>query len=579
MLSRRVVLVLLVAGAGSALWASPAMAGGVNTTTGTINGALYNGTPYRWTLVKAVNPEPCHNNENCWPQYPAQTIMPGGAGGWTLKPNLFNTSSPREANASWQIGYNGWFTYRVDVPTGPSFYATFTITQCFCRGDFGYEDPLPRLYFTTQAPPNNYNPGPTNGGPPPVPALAGNGGITWQYGVPSDWDLTFAPTGNFTIDASTAQGQAFTDLLNAICGQDSTSCSFTQVGPLTWGIGSPTNRRTVVNCTVGAASPTASSGVVQDDPPPPKPDELEADWHSIDYEVAQSASLSVGGSLTVGAEFNLFNTISGKISVKVEAEHEWTETKTFARGAKVYVPSNNVAQMWVAAVVGTVKGTLVAKIGSATFTAINFSETRSGVTKDNLTPAFNTITRTRPLTRKEYQDNCLQHSLMKAPASAGAKPPARLAPGRGVARVSLGQTQTQVLRQRGRPSLKIFKLNPCLGLEPGCYAGMQVGGRWAYRRLRVVFGPDLRVSGLIHTGSRLTSKAVGVGSSMTALRVAYPRASCTPLRYARRRYCTLQRAVAGGAVKTVFRLSKTRFGYKCDRVAIYRIPGARSGGV
>ena len=50
--ARRVVLSLLVAGAGSALFASPAAAGGVDCDTGILTAAVYNVTPYTWTLVQ-----------------------------------------------------------------------------------------------------------------------------------------------------------------------------------------------------------------------------------------------------------------------------------------------------------------------------------------------------------------------------------------------------------------------------------------------------------------------------------------------------------------------------------------------
>ena len=52
--ARRVVLWVLVAGAGSALLASPARAGGVACDTGVLTAAVYNVTPYTWTLVGEV---------------------------------------------------------------------------------------------------------------------------------------------------------------------------------------------------------------------------------------------------------------------------------------------------------------------------------------------------------------------------------------------------------------------------------------------------------------------------------------------------------------------------------------------
>ena len=52
LVARRVVLLLLVAGAGSALWASPAAAGGFDPNSGLLTAAVYNVTPYTWTLVQ-----------------------------------------------------------------------------------------------------------------------------------------------------------------------------------------------------------------------------------------------------------------------------------------------------------------------------------------------------------------------------------------------------------------------------------------------------------------------------------------------------------------------------------------------
>ena len=117
---------------------------------------------------------------------------------------------------------------------------------------------------------------------------------------------------------------------------------------------------------------------------------MTPNWFQVEYEAAQSATLSVGGGLAALTEFDLFDTISGKISVKVEAEHEWQEVKTLTRSAKVVIPSNDIASIWVAPAAGKVTGTLVVSNGSATLTATNFTETRSGVTKGDLTPAFKT---------------------------------------------------------------------------------------------------------------------------------------------------------------------------------------------
>jgi hypothetical protein len=69
------------------------------------------------------------------------------------------------------------------------------------------------------------------------------------------------------------------------------------------------------------------------------------------------------------------------------------KTNAYTRQYYVYIPSNDIASVWVAPMVGKVTGTLVVSNGSATFTATNFTQVRSGVSKDALTPAFNAIPR------------------------------------------------------------------------------------------------------------------------------------------------------------------------------------------
>ena len=59
---RRLVLSMVVAvafsGAGSALLASTAAAGGVDGNTGVLTAAVYNVTPYTWTLVAVAGRSP-----------------------------------------------------------------------------------------------------------------------------------------------------------------------------------------------------------------------------------------------------------------------------------------------------------------------------------------------------------------------------------------------------------------------------------------------------------------------------------------------------------------------------------------
>jgi hypothetical protein len=305
------------------------------------------------------------------------------------------------------------------------------------------------VWNTTTPPYPDYDPNANPNGPPGTPTP--NPQIISSANTPAQYNQTLQIAGNYTVDASTNLGAPFVSVLNAICGSKASACSFTQTSPLSWGIDAPVKEGQALNCTVPAPGGSPGVGTVGDEPPGPS----DPNWFEVEYEAAQSASLSVGGGLTASTEFNLFDSISGKISVKVEAEHEWQEVKTFTRSAKVIIPSNNIASIWVAPVVGKVSGTLVVSNGRATFTATNFTEERSGVSKNDLTPAFNVITMIRPMTPSEIKANChngssaLLGGSMGLSAPAG-KPPLRLLPERGVANVSLGQTQAQVLGALGR---------------------------------------------------------------------------------------------------------------------------------
>ena len=93
---------------------------------------------------------------------------------------------------------------------------------------------------------------------------------------------------------------------------------------------------------------------------------------------------------------------------------------------------------------------MVVSNGSATFTATNFSEVRSGVTQDPLTPAFDAIAKVRPMNVQELKSICHIGSTRLLGAPAG-PPPSAVAPGRGVAGVKLGQTAAQVKRTLGAP--------------------------------------------------------------------------------------------------------------------------------
>ncbi len=571
---KRAVLVMaaaaLCASAGSALLASPALAGQVNTADGQLGAALYNLTPYTFTQVAGGG----------FGTAPGATIAPGGGTPYSVPPNVANY--PVLLNGySTQFGYDAWVTYRVDVLGGaPAEYVTFTVSQCYCTGTYGTSLPLLMVWDTTAPPPPGYDPGPMALTPPGGPtAQTANPQVTYSHNVPTLFDQTFAVAGNYTIDASTPQGQPFVDLLNSICpSQDSGDsvlvggwCSFDQTTPITYGPGTLTESGEFESC-------------VQGGPPPPTgqaPPDNDPNYATAGYTAAQSASLSVGGGVTAGVEAGLFGVISAEASVSVEGEHEWEDIATYNRSSQIYLPANTRGFIWVSPTVGRITGTLVATIGSATFTANNFTEVRSGVTgvatdpRIQPVPAFNVVTKVRPMTAAEKSSICGTPSAaarLAARRALKSKPPARLVPGRSVAHVALGDTDQTVLRRLGWPTERSFPLNPCQGME-GCIAVRGLHGTFNYkkRKLSVVFGPDRRVAALIYSGNLSTKTGVGKGDTMARLRAEFPRISCA--KFAKRIDCAVERASRQGTVMTVFRLTDHLRGagtsWETDQVLMY----------
>ena len=91
----------------------------------------------------------------------------------------------------------------------------------------------------------------------------------------------------------------------------------------------------------------------------------------------------------------------------------------------------------------------------------------------------------------------------------------------------------------------------------------------------MVFGADRRVSALIYSGRGRSAKGVGVGSSLRAVRAAYPGASCVD--YPGQTNCTLKSTYRSRAVNTVFHFIKTNGRLKCDRVLVYLVDAAARG--
>lgn len=554
-------MAVVCTGAGSALLASPAAAD-VDTGSGVFAAGVYNSSPYTWTLVAASAPNTGRGDcsgtvDGCWVAYPAATIAPGKGMIYRIAP--YENDAPGICFGNYKFLYDAWFTYRVDVLGGPPEYVTVAVYGQESHGlCFGDSTASVSAYDTVSPPPAGWDAN-SSGGSPPAP-LTANPQLSNFYNSPYIFDQTWQAKGNWTIDATANYSSAaMSDVLNSLCTKaPNTTCSFTQTGPLTWGIGKPGIPSQQANC---AAPGSAASSL------------------TIQYDAAQSATLTIGGGVTLSDEVNLFDVVASSVSVSIDGQHQWQDVQTFTRTTTADVPPRDIASVFVVPVVAKVTGTLVVANSTATYTITNFGEQRSGVSdstlagvdppNDTLTPAFNVLTKVRPMTGGELSDHCHIGPAMALGEPSG-PPPASLVPEDGVARVELGQTQPQVARELGEPLVQRFPLNPCRGLGQACFAVRGRGGRWSYRDLTVIFGPDLRVSALIYTGSERSKRHVGVGSTLAAVRAAFPGAACS--KQAGRTDCTLTRAHGRWTVKTVFSLTKRGRGrFKCSQVLMYTI--------
>jgi hypothetical protein len=594
--TKRVVLVLLVAGAwsgaGSALLVSPAAAEGGVDDDGNIWGQVNNLTPYKWTFVKARAPSSrdCGASDkygwfdNSAGQRFFDTVMPGQALVYTLIPCWRETLG---LDYRLRDHYSGWFTYKVEAVGRPE-YITIAITHTYLPGaNYIEEHPGICVYNTTEPPPDDYDPASCPN--VPVPQTFGPQ-VGWTQSDAIGSDVTFQVTGgDFTIDASTDPPQ-LVSLLDGLCDSAvGTTCIFTASGPTEWGVGTAVEQPTARNCVEGV-DPGEASG--------------EPGWFDLTYTAEQSASLTVGGGVNVSTEVNLFNIIKSEVSLEVEAEHDWGQSKSTKRGLRVYIPANNIAEAWVAPTEAKIPGTLVATTNVAKYTITNFGAKQSGIQRDDSTADFSSIVRTRPMTADELQKFCnikaatavkSRASTGKwsppSPAGAGDRggtargavapkrvppTPGRLVPGQGVAAVKLGQTEAQVERRLGQPLFKSSTAVDCPVIDPRCNAPGAGRGTWVYRQANVVFGADRRVHTLIYRGSGKTAKGAGVGISKAAVRAAHPRARCT--QYVAHTNCTLKRTHKRRPVKTVFHFThNTRGPRTVDRVMIHYGTGTRRG--
>ena len=546
---------LVCAGAGSALFASPAAAGGVDGN-GILTAAIYNSTPYTWSFVaeKAIPSTANCSTLDCMGAIdfgpggrsgPPGTIPPGGASLFSVAPNV-----NRSCVFGSFYGYDAYFTYQVNVVGGAPEFITVGISQAHSTGTCGNAEVALQVWDTVAPPPGSWDPASLQA---PGPQTA-NPQLAVRLNSPTLFDPTISLAGgNFTIDASTPQGQPFVELLNSACGGAvNASCSFTQ-STLTYGPGPLVLAAPQFHSCVGSgASPNDSNN-----------------FASVEYDAAQSTSLSVGGGVSAGAEASIFGVVTVGSTISVDAAKQWTDAVTYLRIAKVYLPANTTGFIWVSPTVGTITGTLVATIGSATFTATNFSQVQSGVPApsdpiNKPRAAFSVVTKVRPMTPSEKSQQCGQQGTARSALKSASRsaPPARLVPDRSVSHVALGDSQATVLRRLGWPEVRSFPRSPCKGLE-GCSARRGLHGTFEYkkRKLSVVFGPDRRVAALIYSGRLTTKDGLGNDDSMAKLRARFPRIYCR--KFARRVECSIPR---DSGPRTVFRLTDRRPGPGTDWV-------------
>jgi hypothetical protein len=591
---KRIVPALALAVAASALLSATASAEGGIDDRQRLWGQVNNITPYEWTLVgfstglHTDEGSNCFPNKSCWDNdegpFP-QSVLPGQSFVYTLRP--FDRESLGAFGGEIDK-YDGWVTYKADVLGGPTEYLTIAVYGYRCPGTDSICGLDVKSWSLTAPPDPGFDPLASGG--TSVPPKTASPQIAWTQANPYHSDFTFQIQGNWSVDANTTPPR-LVDILNAMC--DSTqgaTCSFTQAGPLTWGIGKPVKGEDSASCEGGGSPPQGGN------PPPP----LDPNWSELKYSATQSASLTVGGGLSASTEVKLFGVVSSEVTVDVEAEHEWQEEKSFTRTTRVYIPSSYLGTVWVAPTVGTVKGTLVVSNAVARYTILNFGETRSGVTKDALTPAYHVITRVRPLTPEELKERCgtssgtssvasLKGSAQAAEAkpaavrtgsSRGVKPvssaaaPTGLIPGRGIKPVLLGHTEARVAARLGKPLFKSTTAVDCPVVDPRCKAASAKRGTWVYPTVSLVFGADKRVTTIVYRGRRATARGAGVGTTYHGFIKAHPSARC--VKYLAFTNCRFTHKYRGRPVKTVFHfIHKARGRRECDRVMIYS--RARSG--
>lgn len=402
-------------------------AGGLDKVDGIVSGHVTNLTPYTWSLVlKSEGPF------GTWvgPPLPA-TVRP--TQGFDYQTRAYTGEYHVCCVTNWF--FKSWVTYRADTPRGTE-YLTIWVNGCWTEGltncgaftkstltVSAYNTTAP--YHTTQAPFEDLAP------PGPAthdPAI----GSTQSSDFRSD--VLFQVQGNYALDAAKSPPE-LPAVLNLMCaGATGTSCSFTPTGQLTWGIGDLTFQGSADNLDCSAPPPKQSTAArlpTSQEPAAPRGD--DSDWREVSITEGRETSLSLGESISLGAEGELFGVIKASVSVKYGIEREWADNTEIKKSVKIFLPSNYIGGVWTAPVVAKVTGTLVVKTNLASYTITNFAATKDGVSPDLKTPPFDVMTFTRPLTAAEYQT---EHQR-KCPAGVAGigslevpRPPSyRLAPG------------------------------------------------------------------------------------------------------------------------------------------------------
>jgi hypothetical protein len=354
-------------------------------------GIFRNLTPYPMTFVASGG---LGSFLNEWAVDFPKTLNPGEQ--FTYRLNPYNDYATTQE-------YGGFFTYRADT-LNHTEYLSLQLQGSHCTGICLPRDgpALSVTAYNAGAPPRSTSAGWDFGPKTTSPEIAWTtSGTTAVFPGPlfsppitADFDFTFETQGTYSIDASKIpanQSGTLAQVLNELCqNKGQASCSFTPTSPLSFGTGALSPYFSEPNCSVNA----------------PGREPLPAAPREVTVTQTREASLSVGGSASVGLEGSVFGVIEAGVSVKFGVEHEWTDDSEFSKTVRIFVPSGWVGVVWVAPEVGKVTGTMVMKTPKASYTITNLTEVKSGVQPDLLTPPYDLLFNARPMTKEEREKAC-----------------------------------------------------------------------------------------------------------------------------------------------------------------------------